>query len=129
MAARLKPRAPSEPRITWATVQRLGLALRGTEVGVSWGSPALKVRGRMFAVIPTHMSAEPRSLCVRVPFADRDELLAADPDSYYVKEHYLNYPCVLVRLDRVHPDALRDLLRMGWAVESKKPRARARKRR
>ncbi len=28
----------------------------------------------------------------------------------YLKEHYLNYPCVLVRLSRVHVDALRDLV-------------------
>jgi hypothetical protein len=103
----------------------MGLALPGTEVGVAWRSPALKVRGRMYAVIPTHRSAEPRSLAICVPFADRDELLAADPHTFYVKEHYLSYPCVLVRLDRVHPDALRDLLKMGWATESKKPRARS----
>jgi hypothetical protein len=31
-----------------------------------------------------------------------------------VKDHYLNYPCVLVRLARIHDDALRDLLRMGY---------------
>jgi hypothetical protein len=28
----------------------------------------------------------------------------------FVKEHYLNYPCVLVRLSRVRADALRDLI-------------------
>ena len=105
----------------------MGLQLPDVETGRSWGSPALKVRGRMFAVIPTHRSAEPRSLCVCVPFADRDELLAADPGTYYVKEHYLSHPCVLVRLDRVHPDALRDLLRMGWETESKKRRIRRRR--
>jgi hypothetical protein len=43
-------------------------------------------------------------------FADRDALLEDDPDTYYLKEHYLNYPCILVRLSRVHPDALRDLV-------------------
>jgi len=106
----------------------MGLQLPDVEVGVSWGSPALKVRGRMFAVIPTHRSAEPRSLGVRIPFGERDELLAADPDTYYVKEHYLGYPCVLVRLDRVHPDALQDLLRMAWTFESRKrPAKRKRK--
>jgi hypothetical protein len=34
-------------------------------------------------------------------------LLADDADTYY---HYVNYPCVLVRLSDVHPDALRDLV-------------------
>ena len=41
------------------------------------------------------------------------ELLAADPDVYYVTDHYLNYTSVLVRLSRVTHDVLRDLLGMA----------------
>jgi hypothetical protein len=54
-------------------------------------------------------STEPGSLVVRVDFDDRAELLAVDPDVYYVTEHYLNYTAVLFRLSRVTPDVLRDL--------------------
>jgi len=43
----------------------------------------------------------------------RAELLAAAPDVYYVTDHYLNYSAVLVRLSRVTPDVLRDLLGMA----------------
>jgi hypothetical protein len=50
---------------------------------------------------------------VRVGFDDRAELLAADPDVYYVANHYLGYSAVLVRLSRVTPDVLRDLLGMA----------------
>jgi len=53
------------------------------------------------------------SLAVRVDFDDRAELLAAAPDVYYVTDHYLNYTSVLVRLSRVTPDVVRDLLRMA----------------
>jgi hypothetical protein len=63
--------------------------------------------------VPAHRSAEPGSLAVRVDFDDRAELLAADPDVYYVTDHYLNYTSVLVRLSRVTPDVLRDLLGMA----------------
>jgi hypothetical protein len=55
-------------------------------------------------------SAEPDTLVVMMDFADRDLLIEEDPDTYYLKEHYVGYPCVLVRLARVHPDALRDLV-------------------
>jgi len=65
------------------------------------------------ACVPTHRLAEPGSLMVRVDFDDRAELLAADPDVYYVTDHYLNYTSVLVRLSRVTPDVLRDLLGMA----------------
>jgi hypothetical protein len=104
---------PTKPA-SFARVIGLGRSLPDTEEGISWGSPALKTGGQMFAVIPTHKSAEPGSLAVRIDFNDRDELLAADPHTYYVKDHYLNYPCVLVRLARIPDDALRDLLRMGY---------------
>jgi hypothetical protein len=43
-------------------------------------------------------------------FADRNALVEDDPATYYLKEHYLNYPCVLVRLTRIRLDALRDLV-------------------
>jgi hypothetical protein len=50
---------------------------------------------------------------VRIDFDNRAELLAADPDVYYVTDHYLNYTSVLVRLSRITPDVLRDLLGMA----------------
>ena len=95
------------------TVRKIGLTLPGVEESTAYGAPALKVRGKLLACVPSHRSAEPGSLVVRVGFDDRAELLAADPDVYYVTDHYLNYNAVLVRLSRVTPDVLRDLLGMA----------------
>jgi len=95
---------------SFKTVESIGSALPDVEVTTTWGQPTLKVRGKMFACIASHKSAEPNTLVVMMDFADRDALIEDDPDTYYLKEHYLNYPCVLVRLSRVHPDALRDLV-------------------
>ena len=99
--------------ITFDTVRKIGLALPGVEDSTAYGSPALKVRGKLLACVPANRSAEPGSLAVRVDFADRAELLAAAPDVYYVTDHYLNYNAVLVRLSLVTPDILRDLLGMA----------------
>ena len=96
--------------LTFATVTSIGRSLPDVEVTTTYGKPALKVRGRMFACIASHKSAEPNSLVVMMDFADRDALVEDDPDIYYLKEHYVNYPCVLVRLSHVHADALRDLV-------------------
>jgi hypothetical protein len=81
-------------------------------------------------VYQTHRSAEPGSLVVCVDFADRAVLLAEAPDVYYVTDHYLGYPSVLVRLSRVSPEVLRDLLGMAYkfvntarALKRRKPRA------
>jgi hypothetical protein len=91
-------------------VEKIGRTLPDVEVTTTWGQPTLKVRGRMFVCIASHKSAEPNTLVVMMDFADRDALIADDPETYYLKEHYVGYPCVLVRLERVHPDALRDLV-------------------
>jgi hypothetical protein len=91
-------------------VESIGRKLPDVEVTTSWGQPALKVRGKMFVCGAAHKSAEPNTLVVMMDFADRDALIEDDPDTYYLKEHYVNYPCVLARLARVSPDALLDLI-------------------
>jgi hypothetical protein len=103
----------SRSAINFDTVRKIGLALPGVEESTSHGSPALKVHGKLLACVPSHRSAEPGSVVVRVDFDDRAELLAVAPDVYYVTDHYLNYTSVLVRLSRVTPDVLRDLLGMA----------------
>jgi len=99
--------------ISFDTVRKIGLTLPSVEESTAYGAPALKVRGKLLACVPTHRSAEAGSLVVRVGLDDRAELLAAAPDVYYVTEHYLNYSAVLVRLSRITPDVLRDLLGMA----------------
>ena len=64
----------------------------------------------MFVCIASHKSAEPNSLVVMMAFADRDALVEDDPGTYYLKNHYLNHPCVLVRLRCIRLDALRDVV-------------------
>jgi len=95
---------------TFAAVEAIGRTLPDVEVTTAWGQPALKVRGKMFVCVASHKSAEPDSLVVMMAFTDRDALVADDPATYYLKQHYLNYPCVLVRLNCIRLDALRDLV-------------------
>jgi len=104
----------------------MGLALPDVEEATAYGSPALKLRGQLLGCIPTNKQAEPNSYVVRVDFAQRDELIAEAPEVYYLKPHYEDYACVLVRLTRIRPDAMRDLLAMGWQFVNKKaPRQRS----
>ena len=110
-------------KITFDTVRKIGMTLPGVEDSTTYGSPALKVNGKFFACIAINKSAEPNSLAVRVSFDDRKELLEGAPGIYYVTDHYVNYPSVLVRLSRIKPDELRDLLRMGWRFVTSKSRA------
>ena len=113
------------------TVRNIGLALGGVEESTAYGLPALKVHGKLLACVPANRSAEPASIVVRVDFDDRAELLAAAPDVYYVTDHYAGYSAVLVRLSRVNPDVVRDLLGMAYkfVTTSVAPRLPSRKHR
>jgi len=101
-------------KITFETVRNIGLALPGVEESTTYGVSSLKVGGKLLTCPAINKSAEPGSIVVRVTFDQRDELIGEAPDIYYVTDHYVNYPSVLVRLSRIDPDALRGLLRMSW---------------
>jgi len=117
--------------VDFDTVRKIGLELPGVEESTVYGSPALKVNGKLLACVPVHRSAEPRSLVVRLDFSDRAQFLAEAPDAYYVTDHYVGYPAVLVRPSRVNSGVLRDLLRMAhkFVTAETKPHPRRRKRR
>jgi hypothetical protein len=100
-------------KIEFDTVRKIGLTLPGVEYSTMHGVPALKVQGKLLACIPVNRSAEPDSLAVRVDFDDRADLLAEQPEVYYVTDHYVGYNMVLVRLSGASPDVLRDLLGMA----------------
>ena len=111
---------------SFKAVESIGRPLPDVEVTTSWGQPTLKVRGKMFVCMAAHKSAEPNTLVVMMDFIDRDALIEDDPGTYYLKDHYLNYPCVLVRLSRIHPDALRDLVIGAHRFVSAKARKKKR---
>ncbi len=75
-----------------------------------YGSPALKLGKRLVACLAIHRSSEPGSLVVRTDFEQRTALLADDPETSHVTDHYVKHPVVLVRLARVQHDQMRDLI-------------------
>lgn len=105
-------------RVTFDTARQIARSLPDVEDGEVYRTPAILVGGKMFACIPNHRSAERGSLVLRLDFAQRDVLLQADPETYYLPAHYKPHPCVLVRLSRTTPETLRDLLQAAWTFVS-----------
>jgi hypothetical protein len=101
-------------------VRKFTLALPGVEESTIHGAPSLKVRGKLLACPALHQSAEPNSLAVRIDVCEREELIAGEPSIYYVTDHYVKYSMVLVRLNAIEAEALRDLLERAWCVASSK---------
>ena len=96
--------------VTFDTVREIAQSLPGAEESTSYGTPAFKVKGKLFARL--HQDGE--SLVVGVDFDEREEMMSAAPERFYITDHYLNYPWMLVRLSKVRPDELRDLLIGSW---------------
>lgn len=111
-------------KIDFNAVREIALALPGVEESKLHGAPSLKVCGRLLACPALHRSAEPNSIAVRIDFEQRTELIEGEPNVYYVTEHYVNYPTVLVRLGQVGRNSLRDLMQMAWRFVSSKTKAR-----
>src|SRR4029450_12945219 len=94
-------------------VRKIAMALPDVEESTIHGAPWLKVRGKLLTCPAIHQSAEPNTLAVRIGFDQRAELMANDHETYYMTDHYVTHPAVLLRLQRIPHDALRDLLGMA----------------
>jgi hypothetical protein len=100
----------SAKALTFATVRQIGLALPGMEEATSYGTPALKVKGKLVA----RLKEDGETLVVRMDFLDRDAAMELDPQTFFITDHYRNYPAVLVRLASVGRERLREVLEQAW---------------
>ena len=105
--------------LTFKDVREIALSLENVEEGTSYGTPAFKVDGKLLA----RLREDGESLVVGTTFEEREEMMAAEPETYYITDHYLKYPWVLVRLSRVPSSSLRDLLNRALRLASGKPRS------
>jgi len=98
--------------VSYAQVCELALKLWDVQEGTSYGTPALKVRGKLMA----RLKEDGETLVLRTTFADRDRLLAAAPDVFYLTDHYVKYPWILVRLPRIDHPLLLELIAEAWRL-------------
>jgi hypothetical protein len=110
--------------VTFEQVRKIALSLPNVEESTSYGTAAFKTNGKLLA----RLKEDGDSLVVGTTFEEREEMLADDPETYYITDHYLKYPWILVRLSRVSPDALRDLvsraLRLTQLTKRRAPKRR-----
>lgn len=107
------PKRPTPHRpepAAFDTVRVLALSLPGVEEGTSYRTPAFFVAGKLFARL--HQDGE--SLVLMIDPAERAMRMKTDPECYYITDHYLNYPMMLVRLAVVDRDDLGELLEGSW---------------
>jgi hypothetical protein len=91
-------------------VRRAARGLPEIEEGLSYGTPALKVRGKLVA----RLKEDGELLVLRTDFDSRDAMLRAQPRIFCLTDHYRDYPAVLLRLSAVGPGQLHELLEDAW---------------
>ena len=86
--ARNQDSSNAEGPVTFDTVRKLAANLPGAVESTSYGTPAFKVGKCLF--VRQHQDGE--SLVVKIEPAHRAMRMKADPETFYITDHYLNYP-------------------------------------
>lgn len=99
---------------TWKTVQKIAAKLPETVESTSYGTPAFKVKGKLFV----RLREEGDVLAIYTD--DKEGQMAADPSVYFSTPHYDGYPMVLVRLPKISEKELGEVLTDAWRIRAPK---------
>lgn len=114
--------------MTFEEAVEFALSLPDTELGTSYGKPAVKVasNGRAF-LFPSH---EPdTSFGVSIDLDTIEILKETDPDTFWQTPHYVGWEGVLIRYDSPDPERVRGVIERSrdWVAAKPAPRPRKRK--
>lgn len=96
--------------VTYDLIRELALRLPGVEEGTSYGTRALRVKGKFLA----RLKEDGESVVFRVGFDERDLLMQTKPEVFYITDHYLGYPAVLLRMSAASKKEAADIIEMSW---------------
>ena len=99
---------------TFKTVRKIALSLPHAEERPSYGTPGFFVRKKIFA----RLLPDDDLVVLKIDLDRRDVLMESDPQTYFITDHYRNYPMLIVRLSAVDPNDLRELLKSAWQIAS-----------
>ncbi|MFE2720894.1 MmcQ/YjbR family DNA-binding protein [Kitasatospora sp. NPDC059327] len=96
--------------VTFDEFRAMALALPEAAQQPTWEIETLRVRTKIFAM----GSPDGGSVSVKASHEDQRELLAAEPEVFSYPPYVGRHGWVGVRLDRVDPEELRELLTEAW---------------
>jgi hypothetical protein len=92
---------------------KIALALPGAEASTSYGTPSVKVRGKIMSRWRTEAEG---AVAIRCDFLDRQILLQAQSEVFFLTDHYVNYPMILMRIEKASRDVLMDVVERAWRL-------------
>jgi hypothetical protein len=98
-------------------VRQIVFSYPGVTEHLVFGGPTIRV-GKLFL---TRIAKIDPDTLVKVPDQrEREYLLSAQPDVYYMQEHYESFECVLIRMSKADPGAVRQLFEAAWQAYAPK---------
>ncbi|MFJ6663139.1 MmcQ/YjbR family DNA-binding protein [Streptomyces sp. NPDC091383] len=92
-------------------VRRIALSFPDTTEKTAWNMPTFRVAGKMFATLPE----DETSVAVRCPKEERDELVLAEPEKFWIAGREAQFAWIRARLATLEDEAeLRDILADSW---------------
>jgi hypothetical protein len=97
--------------VTRAQYKKIALSFPGGNEKPSYGKPSFFIDKKFF----TRWRDEENSIVLIVESIDeRDMLLEADPKTFFITDHYRNYPSVLAYAAKLDTKTLRGMLERRW---------------
>lgn len=95
---------------TFEQVTATALAFPGVETRSSYGTQGLYVANKFMARL-----REPDVMVLK-PIEDDEQrfLMGTQPDVFFLTDHYRGYPTILIRLSKVQPEQMRELIEQSW---------------
>lgn len=103
---------------SWESVREIAGAFPGAEESTTYGQPAFKVGGKLFAWLSPDRAAE-GALAVRVDPGEKELLLEAG-SAYFQTPHYDGHPIVLVDLARISRAEVAERIEDSWLLRAPK---------
>jgi len=101
---------------TEADVRKIALSLPDTTEEQWYQTPGYKVAGKGFLRLRTE--AEGGLVVFVSDMGEKEALLTGNPDAFFTTSHYDGYPVVLVNLDNIDHDELRELITDSWLIKA-----------
>ncbi len=100
--------------VTLADLHELAVSFPGVEEGPCYGTPGFRVRGKFLG----RLWEDGDVLALRTDLDTQEMLLSADPDTYFLTDHYRGYPAILIRLRSVKRAELARLFEAAWRARA-----------
>jgi hypothetical protein len=91
----------------------IALCMPGAELSTSYGTPSVKVRGKLMS---RWRSEAEGALAIRCDLLDRQILLLTQPDVFFLTDHYRDYPMVLIHLRKASKAVLTEAVERAWRL-------------